>query len=322
MRVLSGIQPSGTLHLGNYLGAIKQYLELQSKHECFFFIANYHAMTTVQDAKQLRENTMQVAIDYLALGLNPNQSTLFVQSEIPELNELAWIFSTVTGMGLLERCHSYKDKVARNITPNHALFAYPVLMAADILMYKSNLVPVGKDQIQHLEVTRDIAKSFCSVYGKDIFPLPIGYTPEEVAVVPGTDGQKMSKSYNNTITMFEPEKKLRKTVMAIKTDSLGVDDPKTPEECNIFKLYSLFATIAQKEDLATRYRKGGLGYGTAKQELFELLLETFKEPRQKREELQKDLGYVTTILKTGAKKARSIAETTIAEVRELTGLNF
>jgi len=321
MRVLSGIQPSGTLHLGNYLGAIKQYLELQSKHECLFFIANYHAMTTVQNANLLRENTMQVAIDYLALGLDPNQSTLFVQSEIPELNELAWVFSTVTGMGLLERCHSYKDKVARNITPNHALFAYPILMAADILMYKSNLVPVGKDQIQHLEVTRDIAKSFCSVYGKDIFPLPIGYTPEEVAVVPGTDGQKMSKSYNNTITMFEPEKKLRKTIMAIKTDSLGVDDPKTPEECNVFKLYSLFATTEQKTDLAARYRKGGLGYGTAKQELFELLLETFKEPRQKREELQKDLGFVSTILKDGAKKARAIAQSTIQEVRELTGLN-
>jgi len=321
MRVLSGIQPSGTLHLGNYFGAIKQYLELQSKHECLFFIANYHAMTTVQNGNLLRENTMQVAIDYLALGLNPNQSTLFVQSEIPELNELAWVFSTVTGMGLLERCHSYKDKVARNITPNHALFAYPVLMAADILMYKSNLVPVGKDQIQHLEVTRDIAKSFCSVYGKDIFPLPIGYTPEEVAVVPGTDGQKMSKSYNNTITMFEPEKKLRKTIMAIKTDSLGVDDPKTPEECNVFKLYSLFATTEQKTDLAVRYRKGGLGYGTAKQELFELLLETFKESRQKREELQKDLGSVSTILKDGAKKARAIAQSTIQEVRELTGLN-
>lgn len=321
MRVLSGIQPSGTLHLGNYLGAIKQYLELQSKHECLFFIANYHAMTTVQNGNLLRENTMQVAIDYLALGLDPNQSTLFVQSEIPELNELAWVFSTVTGMGLLERCHSYKDKVARNITPNHALFAYPILMAADILMYKSNLVPVGKDQIQHLEVTRDIAKSFCSVYGKDIFPLPIGYTPEEVAVVPGTDGQKMSKSYNNTITMFEPEKKLRKTIMAIKTDSLGVDDPKTPEECNVFKLYSLFATTEQKTDLAARYRKGGLGYGTAKQELFELLLETFKEPRQKREELQKDLGFVSTILKDGAKKARAIAQSTIQEVRELTGLN-
>lgn len=322
MRVLSGIQPSGTLHLGNYLGAIKQYLELQSKHECLFFIANYHAMTTVQNGEQLRENTIQVAIDYLALGLNPAQACLFVQSEIPELNELAWVFSTVTGMGLLERCHSYKDKVARNITPNHALFAYPVLMAADILMYKSNLVPVGKDQIQHLEVTRDIAKSFNSVYGKDVFPMPEGYTPEEVAIVPGTDGQKMSKSYNNTITMFEPEKKLRKTVMTITTDSLGVDDPKVPENCNIFKLYSLFATTAQKEDLATRYRKGGLGYGHAKQELFELLLETFKDARKQREELQKDLGHVKSVLKAGAQKARTIADATIKEVRELTGLGF
>lgn len=320
MRVLSGIQPSGILHLGNYLGAIKQYLELQSKHECLFFIANYHAMTTVQNGEQLRENTIQVAIDYLALGLNPAQASLFVQSEIPELNELAWVFSTVTGMGLLERCHSYKDKIARNIAANHALFAYPVLMAADILIYKSNLVPVGKDQIQHLEVTRDIAKSFNSVYGKEIFPMPEGYTPPEVAVVPGTDGQKMSKSYNNTITMFEPEKKLRKTVMSIKTDSLGVDDPKDPETCNVYKLFSLFASDSQKSDLAARYRKGGLGYGTAKQELFELLLETFKGPRAEREKLQNDLGHVKAVLKTGAKKARSIAEATIHEVRELTGL--
>lgn len=321
MRVLSGIQPSGTLHLGNYLGAIKQYLELQSKHECLFFIANYHAMTTVQNGPQLKEYTIQVAIDYLALGLDPKKATLFVQSEIPELNELAWVFSTVTGMGLLERCHSYKDKVARNITPNHALFAYPVLMAADILMYKSNLVPVGKDQIQHLEVTRDIAKSFNSVYGKEIFPMPEGYTPPETALVPGTDGQKMSKSYNNTITMFEPEKKLRKTVMGIKTDSLGVDDPKDPENCNVFKLFSLFANEAQKSDLAARYRKGGLGYGTAKQELFDLLIETFKGPRAEREKLQNDLGHVNTVLKEGAKKARSIAAETIKEVRELTGLS-
>ena len=223
-------------------------------------------------------------------------------------------------MGLLERCHSYKDKVARNIAANHALFAYPVLMAADILMYKSNIVPVGKDQIQHLEVTRDIAKSFNSVYGKEVFPMPEGYTPDEVALVPGTDGQKMSKSYNNTITMFEPEKKFRKVIMGITTDSLGVDDPKDPETCNIFKLYSLFATDSQKKDLAARYRKGGLGYGTAKQELFELLLETFKGPRSEREKLLNDIPHVKAVLKEGAMKARTIAEATIREVRELTGL--
>ncbi|PCJ59042.1 MAG: tryptophan--tRNA ligase [Planctomycetota bacterium] len=321
MRVLSGIQPSGIMHLGNYFGAIQQYLELQSKHECLFFIANFHAMTSIHDNKILKENTLQVAIDYLALGLDPEKSSLFIQSDIPELTELTWFFSSITNMGLLERCHSYKDKIANNATPSHALFSYPLLMAADILIYKSNLVPVGKDQIQHLEVTRDVAQSFNHTFKTDIFPLPEGYTPDHVALVPGIDGQKMSKSYENTIPIFGPEKKLRKIIMSIKTDSLEMDDPKDPDSCNIFNLYRLFATEDQKTDLANRYRKGGLGYGHAKQELFELMLDYFSDARTKREELMNDHSYVQAALKKGAEKARAIAIETMKEVRTLVGIN-
>ncbi|MEE3052709.1 MAG: tryptophan--tRNA ligase, partial [Planctomycetota bacterium] len=265
MRYLSGIQPSGVLHIGNYFGAIRQHIRSQDEHDSYYFIADYHALTTVRDAEVLREHVLGVALDYLALGLDPEKTTFFRHSEVPEVQELAWILSTLTPMGLLERCHSYKDKTAKGIAPDHGLFAYPVLMAADILIYDSNKVPVGKDQIQHIEVTRDIAQRINHVYGKgqELLVIPEAQVEESTAVVPGIDGQKMSKSYENTLEMFASEKKLKKTIGKIVTDSRTPEEPKDPEEIIMYQLYRLFASEQELEAMAERYRAGGYGYGDA-----------------------------------------------------------
>ena len=319
MRILSGVQPSGKLHIGNYFGAIRQYVALQSEHDGFYFMANYHALTTVHDGPTLRQQTNEIAADFLALGLDPARATIFRQSDIPEVCELTWVLSCICPMGLLERCHAYKDKVQQGIPAEHGLFAYPVLMAADILIYGSDVVPVGKDQKQHVEVTRDIALRFNNQYG-EVFKIPEERIREEVAVVPGLDGQKMSKSYGNTIELFGPEKETRKKFMRIVTDSKGVDDAKDPATCSIFALHKLFATAAQSADLAARYRAGGLAYGFAKQELYELFMEQFAKFRQRREEILADPGHVDAVLRDGAAKARATAEAMMGKVRQAVGL--
>jgi tryptophanyl-tRNA synthetase len=317
-RILSGVQPSGKLHLGNYFGAIKQHIALQSEGECFFFIADFHALTTIQDGKQLAENVRDVAADYLALGLDPSKTAFFRQSDVPEVCELSWIFATLTGMGLLERAHSYKDKVERGIAPSVGLFTYPILMAADILIYRSNLVPVGKDQVQHIEMTRDMAGYFNQTYG-EVFPLP-NHRLDQGALVPGTDGKKMSKSYGNTIEIFAEGKPLKKTVMSIVTDSTPVEAAKDPEKCNVFLLYKLFATEAEQAELAGRYRAGGLGYGESKKLLLEKIEKAFDEPRRRRKEIVADAAYLDRVLRDGAERARSAAQSTMNVVRKAVGL--
>jgi len=317
-RILSGVQPSGKLHLGNYFGAIRQHIALQAEGECFFFIADLHALTTIQDRQALSENVSAVALDYLALGLDPEVTAFFRQADIPEVTELAWILSTVTGMGLLERAHSYKDKLARGIAPSVGLFTYPILMAADILLYKSNLVPVGQDQVQHIEMTRDMAGYFNQTYRK-VFPLP-EQRLDRAPTVPGTDGKKMSKSYGNTIEIFAEGKALRSAVMGIVTDSTPVEAPKDPERDNVFALYALFATPAEKEALAARYRAGGLGYGDAKKLLIEKIETHFAAARQMRKRLAADPRVVEATLARGAERARAVALETMREVREATGL--
>jgi tryptophanyl-tRNA synthetase len=318
-RVLSGVQPSGKLHLGNYFGAIRQHIAFQDEAECFYFIADYHSMTTVQDPEIRRNNVRDVALDYLALGLDPNKATFFRQSDVPEVTELAWFFSTVTGMGLLERAHSFKDKVARGIAPSAGLFFYPVLMAADILIYRADFVPVGQDQVQHLEMTRDMAGYFNQTYKTDLFPLPEARL-DKVPIVPGTDGKKMSKSYGNTIDIFAEGKALSKTVMGIVTDSTPLEAPKDPDKCNVFQLYSLFATPAEQADLAAKYRAGGMGYGTAKKMLAEKIDNYFAPARRKRQELLNDLSHVESVLQQGAEKARQEAKHTVEEARRIVGL--
>jgi tryptophanyl-tRNA synthetase len=317
-RILSGVQPSGKLHLGNYFGAIRQHIELQEQGECFFFIADYHALTTIQDRAVLAQNVLDVALDYLALGLDPQRVVFFRQSDVPEVTELAWILATVTGMGLLERAHSYKDKIEQGLRPSVGLFTYPILMAADILIYRSHLVPVGQDQVQHIEMTRDMAGYFNQTYG-EIFPLPtfqLGRAPK----VPGTDGRKMSKSYGNTIDLFAEGKALRKQVMGIVTDSTPLEAPKDPAKCNVFQLYSLFATEQECADLAAKYRAGGLGYGTAKEMLLEKINEHFGPARQRRKELAAEPDRVQEVLRQGAEKARAEARATMNLVREAVGL--
>ena len=318
IRILSGVQPSGKLHLGNYFGAIRQHIALQDEGECFFFIADYHAMTTIQDRRQLAENVRAVALDYLALGLDPDRTAFFRQSDVPEVTELAWVLSTVTGMGLLERAHSYKDKVARGITPSAGLFFYPVLMAADILIYRSNLVPVGQDQVQHIEMTRDMAGSFNQVYGK-VFPLP-ECRLDRAPNVPGSDGKKMSKSYGNTIEIFAEGKALKDSVMRIVTDSTPVEAPKDPANDNLFALFSLFADESEKEALAARYRAGGLGYGEVKKLLLAKVDAHFASARAKRKELERHPSIVETALRRGAEKAGAEAKETMRLVREAVGL--
>jgi len=320
-RILSGIQPSGTLHLGNYFAMMKRMIQYQEEHELFCFLVNYHAMTSLQDGRKLRENTIDAAMDFLALGLDPGKSHFWVQSDIPEVTELAWVLSCQTSMGLLERSHSYKDKIARGIVPSAGLFTYPVLMAADILMYNAEIIPVGKDQKQHVEITRDIAIRFNGVYG-DIFTIPEPQIAEDIAVIPGTDGQKMSKSYDNTINIFEDEKSLKKKVMRIVTDSTPVEDPKDPEKCSLFALYRLFAEGEKVEAMRGRYLNGGVGYGEVKKELLGLIWEFFAPARERRLELAGDRGEVVRILKQGAEKTRVIAAETMDRVKRAAGLTY
>ncbi|MGA1193747.1 MAG: tryptophan--tRNA ligase [Kiritimatiellia bacterium] len=320
MRILSGIQPSGKLHLGNYFGMMKPALALQEKGEAFLFIADYHALTTVRDPAVLREATRDVALDFLACGLDPHRTAFYRQSDIPEVTELSWLLSIVTPMGLLERCHSYKDKTAHGIAASHALFAYPVLMAADILSVNADIVPVGRDQKQHLEVTRDIAQKFNLQYG-EVFKIPEPSIVDHVAVVPGVDGQKMSKSYNNTIDIFASPKDVRSTIMRIITDSKALEDPKEPEGCNVFKLFKLFATDEQADELAGRYRAGGMGYGDAKKALYAAFEEHFEPLRRKREELAANMDHVENVLADGARRAREQVQPLLEKVRRAVGLD-
>lgn len=320
MRVLSGIQPSGKLHIGNYFGMMQPAIELQDKGEAFLFIANYHALTSVSDPAKLLEDTMDVALTFLACGLNPEKAVFYRQSDVPEVNELAWLLSTVTPMGLLERCHSYKDKTAKGIAANHALFAYPVLMAADILSVQSTIVPVGRDQKQHVEVTRDIAIKFNNQYG-EVFTIPEADIRTDVAVIPGIDGQKMSKSYDNHIEIFGAKKATKKRIMKIVTDCAELEDPKDPDNCNVVALYKLFASEQDVEALAANYRAGNYGYGTAKKLLFEALWEYFAPFREKREELENNLDYVESVLKDGAERARTEITKTLDAARKAIGLS-
>ncbi len=321
MRVLSGIQPSGSLHLGNYFGMMKKMVAYQEQQELYCFIANYHAMTSVSDGKALAGGTLEAAANFLALGLDPEKSLFWVQSDVPEVQELTWILSNFTPMGLLERCHSYKDKIARGIAANHGLFAYPVLMSADILLFQSEKVPVGKDQKQHVEVTRDIAIKFNNEYG-DIFTLPEAEIDDQVATVPGLDGQKMSKSYKNTIDLFLDEKPLRKQIMRIVTDPTPVEEPKDPDSCNVFQIFRLFLDKEQESALRRRYLAGGLGYGEVKQELFETVRDFFAPYTERRKALLADKEELRCILSRGAEKARQVAARTLRKVRKKTGLNY
>jgi tryptophanyl-tRNA synthetase len=319
-RILSGVKPTGKAHLGNYLGAMKNHVAMQKDNEGFFFIADLHSLTTVKDAAYLRELIMDLALDYLALGLDPNKTVFFRQSDIHEHAELTWILNCVTPMSMLELAHAYKDAVARGTKEiNVGLFDYPVLMAVDILIYKPDLVPVGRDQKQHVEIARDIAGKFNRTYG-EVFKLPAPFIPEEVAVVIGTDGQKMSKSYGNIIEIFAPEKTLKNQVMGVVTDSTPLESPKDPDKDNVFKLYSYFATEDEKSSLAEKYRAGGFGYGDAKKLLLEKILDHFKLYREKREELKNNIDYVKSVLINGAERARAVASKTLEEVREKTGL--
>ena len=319
MRVLSGIQPSGRLHIGNFFGATRQHLQLQADHDCFYFIADYHALTSNPKPADVAQYTLEVAMDYIALGLDIEKTVFWRQSAVPEVTELTWLLSCITPMGLLQRCHSFKDKVTQGLSPNHGLFAYPVLQAADILIYKSDLVPVGADQKQHIEVTRDIAIRFNNNYG-EIFTVPREHIIESVATVPGIDGQKMSKSYGNTIEIFEPEDSVRKKIMRTVTDSTPVEEPKDPDKCNVFALLKLVAPSDELADWEDRYRSGGMGYSEAKKRLAELMIEHFKPFRQKRVELENNLDYVREILAHGAKRARDVAAKTVAEARKAVGL--
>lgn len=319
MRVLSGIQPSGAFHLGNYFGAIRQYIDLQEDNEAFYFIANLHALTSLRDRTRLEDLTRDAAVDLLALGLNPEKAHLFIQSDVPEVSELTWLLMTVTPMGLLERCHAYKDKVSQGLPAEHGLFSYPVLMAADILIYDSEVVPVGQDQKQHLEVTRDIASSFNHMYG-DVFRLPEPLILKEGAVVPGLDGQKMSKSYNNTIEIFEMEKAQRKKIMRIVTDSVPVEDSKNPDTCNVFQIYKMVVSDADRDAMKQRYHAGGLGYGEVKKELAEAVVTYFAEARSRREALLSRGDDVSDILKMGAIRAREKASEILDRAQKACGI--
>jgi tryptophanyl-tRNA synthetase len=321
MRILSGIQPSGKLHIGNYFGMMKPMISNMDRGELYAFIVNFHAMTSVHDKDALSRETLEAAADFLALGLDPARCIFWVQSDVPEVTELTWILSTLTPMGLLERCHSYKDKIAKGVAASHGLFSYPVLMAADILLYQSELVPVGKDQKQHIEVARDIAIKFNNMFG-DTFVIPEHEIDTDVATVPGTDGQKMSKSYGNTIGIFLDEKVLKKSVMAIVTDSAPVEEPKDPEKCNLYNIFKLFASEERLKEVHDLYVNGGAAYGYLKLELVDILWEYFREAREKRLQLIQDKGYLKDILADGAIKAREKAAGTIDMVREKVGLKY
>jgi len=319
MKVLSGIQPTGRPHWGNYFGAIQQYIALQGNQQSFYFIADLHALTTIREPDTLAQNTADAALDLLALGLDPDKATLFRQSDVPEVTELTWLLLTITQMQLLEKCVSYKVKKERGIAADAGLFTYPVLMAADILIYDSDVVPVGADQIQHLEVTRDIAQRFNSMYG-ETFVLPKPHVLDTTAKVPGTDGEKMSKSYNNTIPIFDTPKRLKKLINRIKTDSTALEDPKDPETCAVFDLYRLFADDTQQQELAARYRAGGMGYGEAKAQLHESAMDYFGESFERRTSLEQRPDDVADILQAGASVARSKAREVIDRAKAACGL--
>jgi tryptophanyl-tRNA synthetase len=319
MRILSGIQPSGILHIGNYFGMIQPAVALQEEGECFYFVANYHALTSLRDPEALRANSHRVALDFLACGLDPERSALFLQTDVPAVTELAWILSTIAPMGLLERAHSYKDKLARGMAASAGLFTYPVLMAADILIYDSDVVPVGKDQKQHIEITRDLAVKVNEQYGS-VFKLPEPRIRETTETVPGVDGQKMSKSYGNTVDIFGEEKETRKRIMGIVTDSQPVEAPKDPDSSTIFQLYSLVAGEAELTAMREKFRQGGTGYGDFKKELFAKLWEYFEPMRKRRDEILKDPGYVEAVLKKGAVRANEEAAKVMKRVRAAVGL--
>ncbi|MFN5730794.1 MAG: tryptophan--tRNA ligase [Planctomyces sp.] len=319
MRVLSGIQPTGRFHWGNYFGAIRQYIALQGQEQSFFFIADFHALTTIRDRDLLRQNIRDAAMDLLALGLNPDRACLFRQSDVPEVTELTWLLMTITQMHLLEKCHAYKDKKAKGLAADAGLFTYPVLMAADILAYDSTHVPVGADQIQHVEVARDLAQRFNSIYG-DCLQLPEAMVLPESAKVPGLDGEKMSKSYGNTIDIFETPKKMRKKIMSITTDSTAVESPKNADTCTVFELYRLFADEQRQAALRQRYEAGGMGYGEAKEQLFQAAMEMFGPAFERRAALEANPDQLEDILRQGAAKARARAQEVLARVREACGL--
>lgn len=321
MRVFTGLQPSGDLHIGNYFGSIKQMVEAQKENETFAFIANYHAMTSLSDGTRLAELTMQAATDFLALGIDPKRSTFWVQSDVKEVLELYWILSSFTPMGLLERAHSYKDKTAKGIAANHSLFSYPVLMAADILLYSPDLIPVGKDQIQHVEIARDIAIKFNNEYG-DIFKLPEYKVDDNVATVPGTDGQKMSKSYGNTINIFGEEKKQLKTIKKIVTENVPMEAPKEYADCNVYNIAKLFLNERELVELQNRYTQGGEGHGHFKLYLADVIWEYFRDFREKRAYYHAHQDEVKDILNEGATKARAVATPLIEKIREVTGIRY
>ena len=320
LTILSGIQPSGDLHLGNYFGAIKQYLEfIQGGHRCFYFLANYHALTSIRDRARLLELTRSTAADYLALGLDPERCSIYLQSDVPEVCELQWILTTVTPMGLLERCHAYKDKIQQGLSADHGLFAYPVLQAADILVVRADRVPVGQDQKQHVEVTRDIAQYFNSTYG-EILTLPEPYIPQEVAVVPGRDGRKMSKSYGNTIELFAPDNEVRSQIFSITTDSASVAESKDPERSNLYAILKLFCTSEKSQAWADRFRRGGLSYREVKEAILDAFMQHFGPARARRRELEKQPEMVESVLRRGAEEARMLTRPLLREVRQAVGI--
>ncbi|HOP73463.1 MAG TPA: tryptophan--tRNA ligase [Bacillota bacterium] len=321
MRVLSGIQPSGNLHIGNYFGMMKRMIEYQSEHELFCFIVNFHALTSTFDAERLRKQTYDAICDFLALGLDPEKSVFWVQSDVPEVTEATWYLSNITGMGLLERCHSYKDKLAKGIPASHGLFSYPVLMAADILLYGADRVPVGKDQKQHVEVARDIAIRFNNTYGQ-VFTIPEEDIDTNLATIPGLDGQKMSKSYGNTIEIFIDEAVLKQKIMSIKTDSTPVNEPKPIEGNVLFDLYSLFLDDAGREALRDRFLTPGLKYGELKKELFTVIWEYFEPYRAKREKIAAEPDYIRQVMQAGAEKARAVATVYLDKMRHLVGTDY
>ena len=319
MRVLSGIQPTGPIHWGNYFGAIRQYIALQDNEQALYFVANLHALTTVRDPQKLRQWTHDIAIDLLALGLDPNKATLFVQSDVPEVTELCWLLMTGAPMGLLERCHAYKDKKAKGLTADAGLFTYPVLMSADILAYDSDTVPVGEDQVQHIEVCRDLAGSFNHEFG-DVFVMPKAYMLEHAARVPGTDGEKMSKSYNNTLAVFEDPKVQRKQIMRIVTDSRPMDQPKEPAGDVLYDLYSLVASDSDRQSMAALYRRGGFGYGEVKKALADAAEKFWAEPRARRAELAAHPDRIREILAAGAATARKKAAEVLRRAQKACGI--
>ncbi len=319
MRSISGVKPTGKIHLGNFFGAIKQFIETGTGYENFYFIADYHALTTNPKKEDLKRDSIDIAMDYLALGLDPNHSNIFLQSSLPQHCELQWILSNVTPLSLLMRGHAYKSSKDSNTNINMGLFNYPVLMASDILIYDADIVPVGKDQKQHVEFARDIAEKFNLTYGEG-FKIPEAKILNETQTVVGIDGRKMSKSYGNTIKIFDEEKNIKKSIMGIVTDSKGVDETKNPANCNIFKIYSLFLNENEKEELERKYTEGGTGYGVLKKELFETLMEYFKKARIRRNELKNDREYVENILAKGKERAKSIANEKMSKIRELIGI--